>query len=553
MKYVLTDDEKRKLRERYLENIERVNKNLPNNLKIRPNIKAFNRKLNDPIEQRKYKRSLEIREKQLKREKIASELFAKYEHLKKPDKNYFFERNVSFIIDERPGAEKYNEAMIKTYMLHPEAVSQYFYKKAMDLNPYDVVKICKNSDMDNQLLEFYSRNRVACDFGFIIKDAHTDFEQINEVAKPYLDSVKFSYETMNDTGLLSRKIDEDYFCMPVLNPEQEMEYNSVQLTEEDNAFSNKMSTFKVNQQIIGMVNQDLKKMSENIEKGKYDINKPGAFSYYVTKNKDGKSYGSFVKNIIGQENNDSEIIKLDEETADKIRNFYEKDYIAEENVKFPKPLPNDNNLLDEFRYRYAMNNNKYLYKLEEKKLSTIFSEVRKGFFEYIRRSTSKFTKDLLSQMREYENPESKDYQNKEKLKEAAEAYLKHRNVSTREDAFRQNSSAKNRSLICLDIVAAINALNENANIKLDNEIDKDNDLIITTDSKSKEKSLFVDPDEILNEGKIENRGERKDFLVEIKEDIDKDEYGSEISPDQNSYVEDCSFVIRDEEKIIENK
>ena len=557
MRYILTEDEKRKLREKYQANVNRLNGFLEDGLKIRPNLRALNRRLNNPKIQRLYKKGMEIAEKRNKRMEIATELLGKYKHLEKPGRSYLLPRTISHFIDERPGAEKYNEAIIKAYYLHPEALAQYGYQKAMELNPGDLIKISKSNDADNLFLEYYDRNRIACDFAITLKDGYTDRNMLSDGARTYLNSIKSAYETINTTGFLAANITENYFTFPKLNDEQRLSLDEIPMGEEEERklsadVSNTMTIYQTD-----IMMNDIKKFAKKLEDGHYDIDKPGAFSTYVAKDKKTQKYVSFGEILLGNiKNDDADIIKLDDETSKDIRKFYARDYIAEEDVKFPKPMPKNiiAEYMNEFRYRYAINNNKPLYKLEEKSLSNMLKGIRRGFFETIFTSTSDYTKRLQEVIEEFENPRSEDYQNKEKLKEAAKAYLDHRGVHNREEALRESSAARNRSLLCLDIVAAADALKDNVPVNLNEHDNKINDNKIND-----KKDLFVDPEVILNdkaqEDVIRENNRRKpmdELRIHIKEDLeyDKDAFIGDIKADEE-YELDPDFNIIDEQKIID--
>ena len=536
MEYFLTEQEKNDLREKYIANVNKLNQVLPNNLKINPNLNAFNRRLNDSNEQGRYKKAIELHQNALKREEIANELKNKYSYLqaKNPNHSYLMTRTISYLIDLRPGAEKYNEALVKTYYLHPEAVAQYAYKKAMEINPGDLLRISKCADADNLLLEYYEKNRIACDLGFCIRDSYDLNTKLTDDAKEYLDIISSDYQIVSKIGTSVKAIADNYFTMPNLSDEQIEKIADSKIISDVPLYRSVMNV-ATDFPAIKKAKDEYKILSDKgLEK---NYNKPGAFCYYICQDKKTKEYKSYYDVVIENKENEYDIIKFDDEKAQNILKIHENDYILEENVKFPKPLPQDEveELLGEFRYRYAINNNTYLSKLEEKSLAQLHSSVKKGFFEFIRRSTSQYTKDLQTVIKNFETPGNKDYKNKEKLKEAAEAYLKHRNVRTRADALRQNSSAKNRSLICLDIIASINAMNEKINIK--------------------EKDLEIDPEEILNEKNNEKNKEnvkpviREEFTTRIKETIDEDADIGEIKYDEDIEI-NPDFVIRDESKIV---
>ena len=547
MRYVITEDEKRKIREKYLETVNKLNDYLDDGFKIRPNLSALNRKLNDPKIQRLYKKSMDIAEKRAKRMKIADDLLAKYKHLEKPDHNYFLDRTIAHLMDERPGAEAYNEALVKTYYLHPEAVAQLFYQKAMDLNPGDLIKIAKSDDADNLFLDYYEKNRIACEFAVVLKDGYKDPNILSLSAEVYIDSLQSAYQNLQSTGFLSNRVTEDYFVFPELTEEQRMNFMEAKLDPNDASLPDRLANSLAMGQTKQMMS-DFKKLSKELEEGHYDIDKPGGFSYYIAKDKETNKYVSMTDKLMGIYDGDVDIIKLDDKTSKDIRKFYDQDYISIENVKFPKPIPQNimSEYLNEFRYRYAMNNNKPLYKLEDKSLYNMVSGVRRGVFEVIFQSTSPYTLSLQAAVKEFEDPRSENYQNKQKLKEAAQAYLTHRGVHNREEALRKTSAAKNRSLLCIAIIAAVDATKDNVPVNYYKEIDNTKNEI----NNNKKDTLYVDPNEILKDKskqEAENKV-RKDFIVKIEEEIDTSDLDKGKIKFDDEFELDSDLHIIDEAK-----
>ena len=543
MRYVITEDEKRKIREKYLETVNKLNKYLDDGFKVRPNLSALNRKLNDPKIQRLYKKSMDIAEKRAKRMKIAEDLLAKYKHLEKPDHNYFLDRTIAHLMDERPGAEAYNEALVKTYYLHPEAVAQLFYQKAMDLNPGDIIKIAKSDDADNLFLDYYEKNRISCEFAVVLKDGYKDKNILSLSAEIYIDSLQSAYQNLQSTGFLSTRVTEDYFVFPELTEDQRMNFMEAKLDPNDASLSDRLA----NSLAMGQTKQlmsDFKKLSKELEEGHYDIDKPGGFSNYIAKDKETNKYVSMTDKLMGIYDGDVDIIKLDDQTSKDIRKFYDQDYISIENFKFPKPIQQNvmSEYLNEFRYRYALNNNKPLYKLEEKSLTDMVKGIRRGFFETIFQSTTDYTKRLQAAIEEFENPRSEDYQNKEKLKEVAQAYLNHRGIHNREEALRESSAPKNRSLLCLDIIAAVDATKENVPINYYKEIDNKKNEI----NNNKKDTLYVEPNEILKDKSKQQV--RKDFIVQIEEDIDTSDLDKGQIKFDDEFELDSDLYIIDEAK-----
>ena len=73
MPYTLTNAEKEQLRQKYLDNVATINKYLPEELKVRPDLKTLNKRLNDPNEQRTYKKGLELNARERRRQEIDDE------------------------------------------------------------------------------------------------------------------------------------------------------------------------------------------------------------------------------------------------------------------------------------------------------------------------------------------------------------------------------------------------------------------------------------------------------------------------------------------------
>ena len=167
-------------------------------------------------------------------------------------------------MDDRPGAEKYNEAMIKTYMLHPEAVAQFYYRKAMEFDPTEILKISKNQDIENQLMEFYDKNRIVCDLAFVLNDGHSNFRQLTDDAKEYLSALKYSYQTISSVNLYPQRVDYGYFTLPVLNDEQLGELYANE-DMDNHEFVKKVARVKEDGNIIKVMNDDLKKVTSIIE------------------------------------------------------------------------------------------------------------------------------------------------------------------------------------------------------------------------------------------------------------------------------------------------
>ena len=551
MRYLLTEKQKNDLRQKYLDNINTLNQYLPSRYRVRPNLSDLNRKLNDPRLQRMYIKGKELGEKRQIRVELFNALSEKYKHLAKPDHKYFMARSVPTLLDLRPGAEKYNEAIVKTYFLHPEAVAQYAYQKAMELNPGDILKIAKSNDFENMAMDYYEKNRASCDLAYLLNDAAPSGVPLTEEAKKYMSkSVIFNHQFISNNGSFMNNMTDGFYTAPTLTERQkELLKESIEFGLENPELAR-----DIDSSLKGMIEeqkQETKAFARNCD-GKYDIDKPGAFTYYIMKNKVTKENVSFVEKLDGHIKDDADLVILDEDSAKNIRRLYEKDYIEEENVKFPRPIQNDlmDEYMAEFRYRYALNNNKLLHKMEEKSLSDMINGIRRGFFEAIRNSTSQYTIRLKEAIRQFETPGAEGYQNKEKLKEAAQAYLDHRGVKNRAEALRQSSAAKNRSLLCLDIVAAVEATKDNVKVDLKDDLEKDDDKIIEINENEKEKNLFVDPEEIINEKKLEEdeintniikTNEKKDFTVRIKEklsekDSDLDESNEDLSIDDERII-----------------
>ena len=496
MPYTFTEEEKIALRAKYRQNVELINKYLPRGMKVKLDMKAFNKKINDPNEQRYYKKSLELIANNNKRFEIAKKLLPEYEELKKPDHVYLLDRTIahSLIPSDSKEAEAYNRKVIKCYVEHPEAFLQKCIQQTLNFNPADLAKIGASSDFKNQQLAFYEKYLLEAEYGYTILDTTKGqiIPMLTEDYQKYSPSFMQTVQTLGKPTVMPE--DDTYFTLPKLTDAQMSSLQLSGISDKNNLGAKLLvnSTFD----FLEKSNQnEIKKLYTGAEKKNIKLESGSMIKMIAKDTKTGElvPYSNYMKNDLKTKNK-VEIQLLDNNTVDNIKKFINRDFIKEENVVFPTPYKKDKfaEFMNHVRYKHAVEKNIPMAKADNQKISEFAGSIRRGFFEFLGRRTSDEGKNLKTAIDRFEDPDSKDFKNIKKLKEYAQTYLDHKNVRTKDDVGRLTDAGKNRSILCLEIVEAAK-LAEDPNININNkniikeEIDfgddlkEENNIIITND------------------------------------------------------------------------
>ena len=471
MPYTLTNAEKDQLRQQYLNNVATINKYLSDDSKVRPDLKTLNKRLNDPNEQRTYKKGLELNARERRRQQIYDELADKYGHLKQKGKQYALNRLISYQFDlsNDPEAKAYNENVIKNYYLHPEAMAQRECKKIIKYNPQEALKISKSKDMEGFLMEYYERHAEEVENAFGLLGTTNNINRDNiktPEAKQYLDGIAPSYEVLSTASEVAKNMTDGFYTMPKLTAEQEEELFDSKFQQENNELNDELKRQKRLNMFRTQSYKQYKDFFNKMENMDKDLCTPGSFNKHLAKgsfNGKDKYYG--ITTVMDKElANDAKIIKLNAEEAEKVEQLFTKDYAEEENFIqhdfIPSVKKSEEQVTKDFRYEYALLNNKSMAEMDKKDMRSCLADHKGGIWERWRGTTSRQYKAFERSVEDYYNI-SENSGNRDNVIKSATAYLTYKGIdlngNVEEQIARLGTTARGRAKFCL---SAINALKQ---------------------------------------------------------------------------------------------
>lgn len=474
MPYQFTEQEKEEIRRKYRENIRIINSYINpdgsrKQFEVKLDMDGLNKKLNDPDYAYFHKKSIEVVQKEAKKKEIQDRLDKKFAYLK--DKNhperYVMQRFMhdELIPSDDPVAEAYNEEKIKMYCLHPEAVAQRKFQEMFNVNVKQLAEIAKNSDEDAKMVAWAS-NDVNMAKAFEAFEAYGTLskfpkDMLTPEMKEYLDSVSRNYEMMIDTTEKMYKVKDVDLVLPALiNDNQENLLNLSNFGEDHPELAALVS--KKNPGAVGLTLPDAKEkynaFFKGLEKTNIDLEKDGALTEYYVENVGGKEKKvSVQKWINGKLDGKPELKKMSPEQVAGFKKIFKIDYTKEEGYKepeFPEKFkePPFKAVRNEIALRYATKYNIPMHKIDEQGFNLIAESIKGSVKERLFNTTSRQYKNLIQTMKDYDNKNHVGYHDSMPVKLAANDYLIHKGVRTREEAMILPSPAKERSLLCFDLI-----------------------------------------------------------------------------------------------------
>lgn len=544
MPYTLTEAEKNQLRQKYLENVATINKYLSDDMKVRPDLKTLNKRMNDPNEQRTYKKGLELNERERRRQEIYDELADKYGHLKQPGKQYALNRLISYQFDmsNDPEAKAYNENVIKNYYLHPEAMAQRECKKIIKYNPQEALKISKSKDMEGFLMEYYERHaeEVENAFGLLgtVNNVNKDNIKTPETQQ-YLDGIAPNYEVLSTSSEVVKNMTDGFYTMPKLTVAQEdalfdtnFDRENVELNEELKR-QKRINTFRTQSY------KQYKDFFNKMEKTNKDFCTPGSLNTYVAEGKFGaktKYYG--ITSVMDGLEKDVKIIKLDEEKKKSIEQLFTKDFAKEENFVqhdfIPSVKKSEEQVKSDFRYEYALLNNKSMAEMDKKDMLSCLKDHKGGFWERKIGTTSPEYKAFERSVEDYYNISEKSG-DRDNVINAANAYLVHKGIDingkdVEAQVARLGATARGRARFCISTIRALKQPEYVPENKLDYVQDKEkSNGIQNANDNEIQKSNFIDKEPAIPDKEVlEDKVQHNDVVIKETEpenvvELDKNE------------------------------
>ena len=476
MPYKLSEAEKEQIRENYRHNIETINSHIEDeDFHYRVDMASLNKKLNDPALGWLYKKSLEAYQREIKKKDIQERLEAELADQKIPGKIYPLGRylHTELIASDDPEAEAYNRAVVTAYYKHPEAFVQRKFQRLMGGDYQIVADIAQCKDKE-ALMAAWAADHPSeiqeCFEMFGTIGAYKDDLLHPDVLK-YKESIGRNLEPLYDTNQWpGRTAGDGIFTAPDWDHEHE---NAV-----DYAFENEQEIIsKVRQKTNFNMERPIKTGSfvnffNTLKKNNVDISGPGGMlNYIVTKNVNGKEKQLSLSlwaapkgdanGEAGELNDNIKLKRLDDQTKKNIQQFFKKDYIKEENFKMPEipdkfKEPAWKVARDELVFKYSVKENLRIHEVDNGGFSKIAEAIPTTFGEKIF-GKSKQWANVIQTLKDFDNEKHVNHNNSKPVKLAANDYLMHKGVKTREEALRLPQPSRDRALLCLDTLNTFQA------------------------------------------------------------------------------------------------
>lgn len=465
MPYTFTEQEKQALRQEYLDNLAALNSVLDDGHKIKVDLAAFNKKINDPQQVWFYKKSLEQKAILTKQKEIQERLNKKYKPQRIPGKAYELDRllHTELIPSDDPEAEAYNDEVIRMYTLHPEAMVQRRFQTVLNFDLSYVSDMAKCKDIDNLMLLLSSREPTvledSCQMISTLNSNHIK-ELLTPQMKTYFRPICGNYENLIDASNDFKKVNEGYFTVPhYIDDYQENAINGPDISRDHPRMYKLLVENLAHNKGGDMLKDQWKQFFSNLPKYGVNVKEPGALSsVYILPNK-GRNQPTSLPEIVNNPDNvnNPTLVTLPPEDVAAIKKIFVEDYTKEPGFKMPEmpekfKKPAYEAAREELVFKYAIKLDKPVHELDNGGFSEIAASFRGNVKERIFGTTSLEYKHLITTMKDFENPNHVGYQKSMPVKLAANQYLIHKGVTSREQAMQLPSPAKERSILCFDII-----------------------------------------------------------------------------------------------------
>ena len=426
-----SEQEKKKILERHKELVERFNRTLPDNMKVKfdPDLE---KKLDDPKVYGVYRIAQQMEQKKAIQRKIESELesrFGKCKARQNPiGRAFFYELDPS----GTPEAEAYNEKLYKDYIEDPYKVVYKSYSKAMNADP---TKAYECNDDPLKLAEYYRDTYPLCEEGFVFRSATSTGDVLKEMKNA--ESIVKPMETIGyPVNMMKAACNLDYFACPKLSLEQSL---LIQNTDHDlileggEPFKRILDEPLVNQTIESPKSFFGKFVEKGIplKEGMFVKNRPESYELDASGKKINVKeikYDDFFNPRAGEN------VQLSERTGKSLLGVQAMN----------KSLEN--------RYLKAWQEsfNKKRNYAGEFDIHQIEDQHKGGILErYVFFSTSRQYKRFLQAFKDYNDPNSPHYLDKENLKKKGDAYLnrKTKNGQVKVEDLKGTSKARTQFVL----------------------------------------------------------------------------------------------------------
>lgn len=402
----LTEEEKQTLIAKHLQYIGEINRYLPDGQKLVYNQQEFLARLDNPVEVDQYRKGIARMERLQKLEEIKQQMADKYGAPPR-GRNYlnrtFF---YSFKTEDTPEAKEYNKKIYLEYCENPEKVLYTRLNNVLNFNPKPFVDNLGNPPA---LIDFYDANQVLVEDAFAFSSIVENgaLEWVTPQFRNALACLKKPIESLNEAQKLAFAAagTSEYLTMPKLTAEQArhiINSNPAYMTDANaalrNGLLNALGTSDEVEQTVDFYNK-LRQNGLNVD--------ADFFVSHVAEHRDPET-GAVTEVSFDEALNHRPNVTIRRRTQDEIwhiRNIskeYEREYL----------------------HRWQAN---YTAKNQEQFDLAVFEDRHKGgVFERMFGTTSREYRSFTQALRDFNDPTSKDFLNRQKLRSAGEAYRQHK-------------------------------------------------------------------------------------------------------------------------------
>ena len=410
-----TKEEIKTIVERHKFLVEDMNKYLPEGQKLSID-KDLEKKLQDPKLARMYRLGTEIKESTIKQKEIYEGLRKKYGEEKKIDGFYIFD---SFRTGNSEEDKIYNEQLFRNYKDNPEKFAFEQFNKVVNTSGKELYDL--GNDPIKQA-EYYLNNRQKCNAASSLKTAISSEKNQNlftDTYKKYAKSIGSVAKLIYQPKEACKKYDSiDKLAFPQLNEKQAEALDDVSYG------------FKINE------NEDIHRGIKNAQYHWDDAEVSPKENMDKLKEKTGVDLSNNEKLVSDTifYNDKGEVMDVNEMFNKYLDNekFGHSTTITDPNEKRDISFITNNfknaymnNWRASFNKKMGANGNKIDVKgIEEKN--------KGSFLNRLFRRESKEYKAMMNAFKEYSDPKSKNYMNKEYLDTKTQAYVDHKNAKGKE-------------------------------------------------------------------------------------------------------------------------
>ena len=402
----LTEKEKKEIIARHKELVDKFNALLPQGRKVAYD-KNLLKKLNDPSEVAVYRIGQEMKEVEAKQVKIRKDMeikFGKYEGSKTSP----FARNLNFFfrVDDSEDAKKFNEKVYQDYLHNPDRLAYVRYKDVLKINPQEILD-CKDSKV--KLAEYYKQNYRVLKDGFEFGNCMKYVDSTQGMQDGY----KAITGQLNYVGGIEKQVvliggTYDHFALPKINQAQAEILAGKAGDFLANEPENK-TFFPYVQAEIEKGNEDIFTFFETMQKNGVELSEGSIMKYKpISKEK----YNGYEKEV-----DFNEYLHPEEVNNDKVD--YKMKARTDDEIKRIRLITSDASYhyANEWRSRFEKRTN--LGPVDPVKYE---SRLKLGFFSGLFNKNSRQYDILMKSFKDYNDPNSRDYLNEDKLREAAVNY-----------------------------------------------------------------------------------------------------------------------------------